>query len=1064
MRVALLSYNARAGDAIGNQVAEKLAFFLDQGAHVLVLVEDDRHLHPAVRPHARALRSPEPAGEAWRFLASADLVVVEFGQAYRLLDLLPLLAGGRPRILFDYHGVTPADLWGDHNREALEQGSRQRGLAWCADLALAHSRFTLRELRDHTGLPADRLRQLGHPLDLDHFRPGPPTRSLRDELGLGTAPLLLFVGRLAVNKRVPVLIEALAQLQGPQPPHLALVGACDDLYQHEKARCQERAAALGLAGRVHFLGPVGDAQLRDAYRSADVFVMPSRHEGFCIPALEAMAYGVPVVAARAGALPETLGPAGLTFTPDDAADLARQLRRVLATLPGAAAAPAAGRAEETPDRLRVAVVACRYGADLAGGAERSLRTMAHALHQAGHAVEVFTTCTRTESDWTNQVPEGTTRDEGIPVHHFRIDPHDRVHHAEAFRAIQEAGGPVADATEQAYLAHSLHASRLLDALRRRHEAFDAFLVGPYLFGLTHDVARAFPERTLVVPCFHDEPLARLRAWRETYAAVGGLLYHSPEEQTFAEAELGLNHPGAACVGTWLDTTLAGDAARGQAEAGGRRYLVYCGRYSPQKNVPLLLEYARRYAQEHPGRFGVVFAGQGPVAIPREPWAHDAGFVTEERKRDLLAGASALVQLSAYESLSLTALEAWAVGTPVLAHAGCAVLAAQVERAGGGQVVATYEEFAAALDDLWQRPDAWRQRGQQGQAFVQQTYGCRATFLQRLVDALHDRGTPLGERLRRQGLRRAAAFGRPGWRERFGRLVEDLLDAPPRPCAERLEVRPRGRQRRAAAGAGTVLVPVRVVNRGTYPAVAEGPARVVLRAEVVDGAGRGVVGEAAAVPLPGLLLPGRALTAAVPVAVPAQPGSYQVRLVAGRAVPVGRGQAGADDPEACLELLVEGSGSAAAGCCTPLLDSARAALAEAEERHRLPDDYTDVTEGLFASWKRRIKAKLLGNFKRAYVDVLARQQSAVNRQLLTALHELAETCALLDQAHAAGRAEPAALAGQVAQALAAGKTDDLAVLVQRVAQGWAESRRHVAALEERLARLEERLNPREEVPS
>jgi len=65
--------------------------------------------------------------------------------------------------------------------------------------------------------------------------------------------------------------------------------------------------------------------------------------------------------------------------------------------------------------------------------------------------------------------------------------------------------------------------------------------------------------------------------------------------------------------------------------------------------------------------------------------------------------------------------------------------------------------------------------------------------------------------------------------------------------------------------------------------------------------------------------------------------------------------------------------------------------------RLPDNYLDVTEGWFARGKRWIKRKLLGNFKHAYVDVLSRQQSAVNSQVVTALRELTECCATLDHA-------------------------------------------------------------------
>ena len=84
-------------------------------------------------------------------------------------------------------------------------------------------------------------------------------------------------------------------------------------------------------------------------------------------------------------------------------------------------------------------------------------------------------------------------------------------------------------------------------------------------------------------------------------------------------------------------------------------------------------------------------------------------------------------------------------------------------------------------------------------------------------------------------------------------------------------------------------------------------------------------------------------------------------------------------------------------CAPLLESVQSLLAEAHRRQRLPDDYVDVTEGFLSRCKRWLKQKLLNNFKRAYVDVLSRQQSQVNQQLISAVQELAECCSTLDHA-------------------------------------------------------------------
>ncbi len=1000
MRVALLSYNARVGDAIGNQVAEKFTFFHERGADVRAFVENDQALHPLLRGHYHVWRAPVPAGEPWDFLTGADLICVEFGQHYALLTLLPLLAGGRPRVLVDYHGVTPPALWGPYPHEALQRGVRQRGLAWCADAVLVHSRYTRRELARDLDLPETRLRQLAYPIDTELFQPGAVQVDWRKQLGLPDARLLLFVGRVAANKRVPVLVEALHRLRDERPAvHALVVGDATDVYHAEAERCWRLAAQRGVTERLHWLGHQTGAALRDVYRAADVLVMPSLWESFCIPVVEAMACGLPVVAARTTALPETVGAAGLTFVPDDADDLARQLRRVLDRGADIPVCQSAGRQECPPhdQKPRVAVVSFRYGTDFVGGAEASLRRAAEALHRAGCGVEVFATCTRSATTWENELPEGDDLLNGVPVHRFRVAAHDRGRHHDTVRAILQNDGRVSPELERDYLRHSIHSAALLAELRRRRDEFDAIIVGPYLFGLTHDVATAFPEKTLLLPCFHDEPFMRLSVWRSAYEAVAGVLYHSAEEQHFAEADLGFNHPGAACLGTCLDVgpnaaALAPDAAVADLP----RYVLYCGRYSEQKDLPLLLDFTRRYHAANPERFTFVFVGQGEIAIPCEPWARDLGFVTEERKRALLAHAAALVQLSRHESLSLAALEAWALGTPVVGRGACAVVAGHLRRSGAGRAIDSYDDFAAALDDLWQQPERWRALGERGRQYVRQEYAALEAYTARLLAAVADLGQPLTERMRRRGLERAATLGRPEWRERFARLVEELLDQPPPSWDFAAEVRPRGRVRRVGAGSAAALVAVRVRNRGSQPLADEGPAQTLLCCRVYTPDGRLVEAPELTTPLPALLPPGRTLAAVAGVPVPPTPGHYRVVFWAERA-----DRRGGGDPRLSLKqgmrLVVRGGRTAAADGGQELTDAAQAALAEAQRLQRLPDDYVDVTEGFLATWKRRVKRKLLGNFKHAYVDVLSRQQTAFNRQLVTAVQQLAESCAALDHA-------------------------------------------------------------------
>jgi glycosyltransferase involved in cell wall biosynthesis len=133
----------------------------------------------------------------------------------------------------------------------------------------------------------------------------------------------LWVGATEVSKNVGLLLHAWAA--GP-PNGLALVIVGPPGRDHSSL--SERAATLG--PEVVIRGQVDDAELERWYRHAAVFLFPSRTEGFGYPPVEAMRRGVPVVAARAGPLPEVLGDAALFHDPDDPDELRGQIGRVLA--------------------------------------------------------------------------------------------------------------------------------------------------------------------------------------------------------------------------------------------------------------------------------------------------------------------------------------------------------------------------------------------------------------------------------------------------------------------------------------------------------------------------------------------------------------------------------------------------------------------------------------------------------------------------------------------------------------------------------------------------------------
>jgi glycosyltransferase involved in cell wall biosynthesis len=215
-----------------------------------------------------------------------------------------------------------------HHPLALETGlSAEESAALrageCAALACARhiittSPSTARLLLADYAVTPDRLSTVRPGTDRAAMRPRAPGPTIE----------LLAVGSVVPRKGYDVLVSALAKL-----PDLdwRLTIAGDRRRDAETAqRIDAEIARLGLAGRITFAGAVAPEQLMQLYAAADLFVLPSRFEGYGMAYAEAIAYGVPVVGTRAGAVPDTVPAcAGVLVPPDDADALAAVLRRLV---------------------------------------------------------------------------------------------------------------------------------------------------------------------------------------------------------------------------------------------------------------------------------------------------------------------------------------------------------------------------------------------------------------------------------------------------------------------------------------------------------------------------------------------------------------------------------------------------------------------------------------------------------------------------------------------------------------------------------------------------------------
>jgi glycosyltransferase involved in cell wall biosynthesis len=301
------------GDAIGGAVLRTRAMLRRLGYRSEIFADlIDRRLGRRARPAAELAGRVGPDDAVLYHLSIGSPVA-------RLLEGCP----GRRVIV--YHNLTPPDFYrGTSPRVVywLERGERElRRLVPLADLVIGDSTYNLEA---PLAMGARRHAVIPPPVDLRRLAPRPARPA--------HPPIVLFVGRIAPNKRQEELIRVLAALRATAVPdaRLVLAGSADDAGGY-LAGLRRHAERLGVAGAVDIAGRrVGDAELGAHYASASVFACASDHEGFCIPLLEAMAFSVPVVAHDAGAVPETLGGAGLLVDSRDPLVWAGVIGRMLA--------------------------------------------------------------------------------------------------------------------------------------------------------------------------------------------------------------------------------------------------------------------------------------------------------------------------------------------------------------------------------------------------------------------------------------------------------------------------------------------------------------------------------------------------------------------------------------------------------------------------------------------------------------------------------------------------------------------------------------------------------------
>jgi glycosyltransferase involved in cell wall biosynthesis len=393
------------------------------------------------------------------------------------------------------------------------------------------------------------------------------------------------------------------------------------------------------------------------------------------------------------------------------------------------------------DSKRIAIVPPRYGDDVVGGSEAVMREAAHGLAGRGWQVEVLTTCVRDHFTWANDYPPGVFEADGVTVRRFPT-VHDTNRSArDAVERRIQLGLPVTAEEELAWVNGFFRVPGLFHHLVGEAGSYRAIVFSPYLFWTTVVGASAAPDRTIVVPCLHDETYAYLSVFRPVLARSAQVWFLSEPEHQLAH-RLGPVAPGHRVVGSGVIIPKAYDAAgfRARQGLGERPCVLYAGRRERGKGWDDLLAGYTRAVTRLGLDLDLVTVGVGEVHPPAEVANQviDLGFLSTGEIGNAFAAAAAYLQPSPNESFSRTVMEAWLAGTPVIASAASEVVAWHCQRSGAGLVYADDAELAECLALVAEAPEVLRHLAERGREYVLSNYTWSAV-LDRMEAGLEEMG-------------------------------------------------------------------------------------------------------------------------------------------------------------------------------------------------------------------------------------------------------------------------------------------------------------------------------------
>ncbi|MSS64502.1 glycosyltransferase family 4 protein [Velocimicrobium porci] len=367
-----------------------------------------------------------------------------------------------------------------------------------------------------------------------------------------------------------------------------------------------------------------------------------------------------------------------------------------------------------------------FGMDIPGGAESLVRDLALHLTEKNIDLEILTTCVKAfNTDWNfNYHKEGVTIENGIQVRRFKVKKRAAAKFDMVNYKLMNNQLPLSTEEEQIFVEEMINSTDLYHFIEENKEEYSVFVFIPYMFGTTYYGMQICPEKTVVIPCFHDESYLYLDIFKKPFSNVKGMIFLSSPEYEIAKKVYNLENVSTKVLGTGVYTDLKYSIERFQKKYNILDpFILYAGRKDKGKNVHILLKYFSEYKQRNKTSLKLVLIGGGDIEIPSsiKEDVHDLGFVSTQDKYDAYSASTLLCQPSSNESFSLVIMESWLCNRPILVNSECAVTKNFVQESNGGLYFANYFEFEGAVKYIETHKQEADIMGKQGRNYVMNNF-------------------------------------------------------------------------------------------------------------------------------------------------------------------------------------------------------------------------------------------------------------------------------------------------------------------------------------------------------